>query len=56
METITTKQEGQRWEYLVVRIQSIYEEEISSIINYHGRMGWELVSVDSTHFYFKRPL
>lgn len=46
-----------QWEYLVVDLCEFTEEAaLEQEFDSHGEEGWELVSVNDTHAYFKRRL
>ncbi|MGI6366971.1 MAG: DUF4177 domain-containing protein [Anaerolineae bacterium] len=45
----------ERWEYKVVSIIG-GGEATNRRLNEYGQEGWELVSVSTSWFYFKRPL
>jgi hypothetical protein len=45
----------QNWEYISVVINSYGEKKIE-MINEYGKEGWELISIQDSCFYFKRPI
>lgn len=46
-----------RWQYLVFDVSTCPSEMLDSVLDRHGRDGWELCAVITTtgHFVFKRP-
>lgn len=45
---------GQKWEYDHIILAG--KKNVAEILNEAGNQGWELVSVDASTAYFKRPL
>jgi hypothetical protein len=40
----------EKWEYFTLRSHTITDVDL----NYYGKRGWELVSVDGYNYYFKK--